>query len=144
MIDWLMPYLQYEQMEWVVFVVAFVSATVLPGGSEVVLLGAITGNPDKFWIFLGMATLGNALGAMTGYLMGRFIPEKEKEGKAIAWLKKYGYFALLMTWIPLFGDAIPIAAGWLRLNPLICAVMAALGKGARYLAISSALLPFVS
>lgn len=142
--DWLLPLLQHDQIEWAVFLAAFVSATVLPGGSEVVLLGAITGNPDRFWSFIAIATVGNALGGMTGYAIGRFIPEKKKEGKALAWLHKYGVFALVMTWVPLFGDALPVAAGWLRLNPWACAAMCALGKGLRYVALSSAYLPLIT
>ena len=77
-----------------------------------------------------IAMLGNALGGMTGWCIGRFIPERKKEGKALAWLHKYGYWALLMTWLPLFGDALPIAAGWLRLKALPCFLLIALGKGA--------------
>ena len=68
----------------------------------------------------------------------------EKEGKALAWLHKYGYWALLMTWLPLFGDALPIAAGWLRLKALPCLLLIALGKGLRYAVVAGAVLPLAA
>ena len=113
-VAWLMELFRSEHIEFALFAAAFISATVLPGGSEAVLAGAVAGTPSRVVEFVLIAMLGNALGGMTGWCIGRFIPERKKEGKALAWLHKYGYWALLMTWLPLFGDALPIAAGWLR------------------------------
>lgn len=62
----------------------------------------------------------------------------------MAWLHKYGYWALLMTWLPLFGDALPIAAGWLRLKALPCLLLIALGKGLRYAVVAGAVLPLAA
>ena len=132
MIENLLTLFQHESIEFVLFVAAFISATVIPGGSEAVLLGAVAAQPDRTLEFVLIAMVGNTLGGMTGYLIGRFIPEKKKEGRALAWLHKYGIWAVFFSWVPLFGDALPVAAGWLRLNPWLTALFVALGKGARY------------
>ena len=132
MIENLLTLFQHESIELVLFVAAFISATVIPGGSEAVLLGAVAAQPDRTLEFVLIAMVGNTLGGMTGYLIGRFIPEKKKEGRALAWLHKYGIWAVFFSWVPLFGDALPVAAGWMRLNPWLTALFVALGKGARY------------
>lgn len=132
MIENLLTLFQHESIELVLFVAAFISATVIPGGSEAVLLGAVAAQPDRTLEFVLIAMVGNTLGGMTGYLIGRFIPEKKKESRALAWLHKYGIWAVFFSWVPLFGDALPVAAGWLRLNPWLTALFVALGKGARY------------
>ena len=95
---------------WGLFAAAFISATILPGGSEFVLMALLAKHPDQFWQAIAVATAGNTLGGLTSYWLGRLLPNKA-EGRAIEWLKKYGYWALLMSWIPLFGDAICVAAG---------------------------------
>lgn len=132
MIENLLTLFQHESIELVLFVAAFISATVIPGGSEAVLLGAVAAQPDRTLEFVLIAMVGNTLGGMTGYLIGRFIPEKKKEDRALAWLHKYGIWVVFFSWVPLFGDALPVAAGWLRLNPWLTALFVALGKGARY------------
>lgn len=143
-VAWLMELFRSEHIEFALFAAAFISATVLPEGSEAVLAGAVAGTPSRVVEFVLIAMLGNALGGMTGWCIGRFIPERKKEGKALAWLHKYGYWALLMTWLPLFGDALPIAAGWLRLKALPCFLLIALGKGLRYAVVACAVLPLAA
>ena len=156
-VAWLMELFRSEHIEFALFAAAFISATVLPGGSEAVLAGAVAGTPSRVVEFVLIAMLGNALGGMTGWCIGRFfffgfedadvlawLPERKKEGKALAWLHKYGYWALLMTWLPLFGDALPIAAGWLRLKALPCFLLIALGKGLRYAVVACAVLPLAA
>lgn len=121
-VAWLMGLFRSEHIEFALFAAAFISATVLPGGSEAVLAGAVAGTPSRVVEFVLIAMLGNAL----------------------AWLHKYGYWALLMTWLPLFGDALPIAAGWLRLKALPCFLLIALGKGLRYAVVAGAVLPLAA
>ena len=82
-----------------------------------------------------VATIANTLGGMTSYGIGRVIPNKA-EGRALAWFQRYGEWALLLSWVPLIGDAMCVAAGWLRINPWLALLMMALGKFARYLAIA--------
>lgn len=121
---------------WGLFLSAFVSATVLPGNSEIVLVGVLMKFPTLFWQSIVVATLGNTLGGMTSYAIGRVLPNKV-ESKALAWLRRYGEWVLLLSWVPLVGDALCVAAGWLRINPWLALLMLAIGKYARYLAVAA-------
>lgn len=118
------------------FVASFFAATLLPGGSEAVLFGVLKYNPHQFWPALAVATLGNTLGGMSSYLIGRIIPQ-HKQLKGIKWVQRYGSPTLLLSWVPIVGDPLCVAAGWLRLNPWLSALFMALGKFARYLAIAA-------
>ena len=120
---------------WALFASSFLAATLLPGGSEVVLFGVLKLHPGHFWSAIGVATLGNTLGGMSSYLIGRVIPQK-KHMPGLPALQKYGSPALLFSWLPLVGDPLCVAAGWLRLDPWLSALFIALGKFARYLAIA--------
>jgi membrane protein YqaA with SNARE-associated domain len=117
------------------FVASFISATVLPGGSEVVLIALIHKYPEVIWRAVGVATIGNTLGGMTSYLLGRLIPNRVRS-MAIIYLNRYGYWALLFSWLPLLGDALCVAAGWLRFNPWYSLVLLAIGKLVRYVLIA--------
>lgn len=118
------------------FLSSFLAATLLPGGSEAVLFGVLKLNPDLFWPALAAATTGNTLGGMSSYLIGRLLPERNKPSRELAWVRRYGAPALLLSWAPLVGDALCVAAGWLRLGPWGCALFMALGKFARYLLVA--------
>lgn len=118
------------------FVASFVSATVLPGGSEVVLIALAHKYPDTVWRAVGVAAVGNTLGGMTSYLLGRLIPNRV-QARAIIHLRRYGYWALLFSWVPLFGDAMCVAAGWLRFNPWLTMWMLAIGKLCRYVLLAA-------
>jgi len=78
---------------WVLFSTGFLSATLLPGGSEANLIASLNLGDNAPWLLVLVATLGNSLGGMTNYWLGRLIPDKtsqEKHGhKAIRWVKKY-------------------------------------------------------
>lgn len=113
------------------FLSSFLAATLLPGGSEAVLFGVLKMQPELFWPALGVATLGNTLGGMSSYVLGRFLPQG-KPGRGLDWVRRYGVAVLLLSWAPLVGDALCVAAGWLRLNPWSAALFIAVGKFARY------------
>jgi membrane protein YqaA with SNARE-associated domain len=117
------------------FLSSFLAATLLPGGSEAVLFGVLKLNPGLLWPALALATLGNTLGGMSSYLIGRILPER-KPAKWLGFVHRYGSPALLLAWAPLIGDALCIAAGWLRLNVVYVAFFMAVGKLARYLVIA--------
>ncbi|MGB3429325.1 MAG: YqaA family protein [Burkholderiaceae bacterium] len=113
------------------FAASFVAATILPGGSEFVLIGVIHKHPDALWQAIAVATVGNTLGGVTSYWMGRLLPNRV-QSKAIITLHKYGYWALLLSSLPLVGDALAVCAGWLRLNPWLTLAAFAVGKLFRY------------
>lgn len=113
------------------FASSFLAATLLPGGSEAVLFGVLRAYPDALWSALGIATLGNTLGGMVSFGMGWLLPQTQQL-KHVEKLRRYGTPALLLAWAPLIGDALCLAAGWLRLNWWQAALFMAIGKFARY------------
>jgi membrane protein YqaA with SNARE-associated domain len=121
---------------WALFGSSFLAATLLPGGSEAVLFGVLKLYPEQLWPALGVATLGNTLGGMSSYLIGRLIPQK-KDLRGLPVLQRYGSPALLLAWVPFVGDPLCVAAGWLRLDPWLSALFMAVGKFARYLAVAT-------
>ena len=121
---------------WALFAASFLAATLLPGGSEAALYAVLTLHPDQYWPALGVATLGNTLGGMSSYLIGRIIPQK-KDVPGLQAARKFGSPALLLAWVPFIGDPLCVAAGWLRLNPWLSALFMGFGKFARYVAIAT-------
>ena len=121
------------------FASAFVSATVLPGNSEIVLAAVLKAFPERFAQAIALATLGNTLGGLTAYGVGRLIPQRKvPDGRSLAWVRRYGAAALLLSWVPVIGDALCAAAGWLRVPLWSSALALFLGKLARYLAVAQA------
>jgi membrane protein YqaA with SNARE-associated domain len=118
------------------FASAFLSATLLPGGSEVVLFGVLKLHPQSLWPALWLATVGNTLGGMTSVLVGRLFPDKLTENRALAWARRHGAPILLLSWVPIIGDALCVAAGWLRLKWLPVMLFMAIGKFVRYLLVA--------
>ena len=124
---------------WGLFLSAFVSSTLLPGGSEAVLmLLAAEGAGDKTALLV-VATLGNTLGGMSSWALGRIIawrfPARRiaaKEQRAIARIRRWGSPALLLSWLPVVGDPLCLAAGWLRIHWLPSMLFIAAGKAGRY------------
>ena len=121
---------------WALFASSFLAATLLPGGSEAVLFGVLALHPSEYWPALVVATLGNTLGGMSSYLVGRVIPQKDGL-PGLPTVRKYGAPALILSWVPLLGDPLCVAAGWLRLNPWLAVAFMALGKFGRYVAVAA-------
>jgi len=122
---------------WALFASSFLAATLLPGGSEAVLFGVLRLHPEQYWAAIGLATLGNTLGGMSSYLIGRIIPQKQ-ELPGLPTMRRYGSPALLLSWVPFIGDPLCVAAGWLRLDPWLSALFVAVGKLARYIVVAAA------
>lgn len=121
------------------FVSAFVSSTILPGNSEIVLAAAIAHSPSLLWPAVTFATIGNTAGGMTSWLLGRLIPADRGEKlapRAIAWARRWGVAALLLSWVPIIGDALCVASGWLRQDWRLAAIAIAAGKFVRYVIIA--------
>jgi membrane protein YqaA with SNARE-associated domain len=113
------------------FISSLLGATLLPGGSEAVLFGVLKAYPDTLWLALLIATLGNTAGGMISFGMGWLLPQTQQL-KHVEKVRRYGTPVLLLAWTPLLGDALCLAAGWLRLNWWQAAVFMAIGKFARY------------
>ncbi len=113
------------------FASSFLGATLLPGGSEAVLFAVLKAYPDSLWTALLIATFGNTLGGMVSYLMGWLLPQTQQL-KHVDKVRRFGTPVLLLAWLPLLGDALCLAAGWLRLCWWQAALFMAIGKFARY------------
>ena len=118
---------------------AFFAATILPGGSEFVLVLLDLSSYRSFWTLWLVATLGNTLGGLVSYFMGRIIPESKTTQPSlqtgIARVQRYGSPILLLSWVPIIGDVLCVAAGWLRINLRNTVIFIGLGKAARYAAV---------
>ena len=147
-----------------VFVISFISATLLPLGSEPAVFGLIKLNPDLFWPTILVATVGNTLGGLVSWWMGygahqalnkvRTYPAQANSDspqqspslgdkmhyRALVWLEKLGPKACLLAWLPGVGDPLCAVAGWLKMPFLPCAIYMAIGKFVRYVVMSSLLL----
>jgi membrane protein YqaA with SNARE-associated domain len=130
-----------------VFVVAFVSATLLPLGSEPAVMGLVKLNPELFWPAVLVATGGNTLGGMVTYWMGygaerayERIAHRSPEARALRWLQRLGPKGCLLSWLPVVGDPLCAVAGWLKLPFWPCVAYMAIGKFARYVTMTTALL----
>ncbi len=126
-----------------VFVIALVSATLLPLGSEPAVFGYVKLHPDQFWITVLVATAGNTLGGVIDYWMGRgashALPPKG-HSRYLGWFERLGPRTLLLAWLPAVGDPLCAVAGWLRLPFWPCVLWMTIGKLARYACFTALLL----
>ncbi|WP_261389169.1 YqaA family protein [Ferrimonas balearica] len=129
---------------WGLFISAFVAATLAPGGSEAILAYLVTQGEWSLPVLLLAATVGNTLGSMTSYAIGRYVhrhksPEdlvSGRESRVLGWVQRYGIWSLLLAWLPVVGDAIPLLAGWFRFPILFSTLLIFIGKFLRYLAVA--------
>lgn len=129
---------------WELFASAFISSTILPGGSEALLAYLVTTGNYRVENLIAVATLGNTLGAMTtwglGMIAAKTMPAatllpKEKQ-KALAVVESRGLWILFFSWLPIVGDAFCFVGGWLKL-PLVSAfIIILLGKFSRYIVVA--------
>jgi membrane protein YqaA with SNARE-associated domain len=130
------------------FVVALVSATLLPLGSEPALLGLVKLNPELFWPAVLVATAGNTIGGAISYATGYYVergfekvahhpPPGGASARARAWLSRFGPPACLLSWLPIVGDPLCAVAGWLRLPFWPCVAYMGAGKFARYVTMTA-------
>ncbi|MGF3094224.1 YqaA family protein [Cronobacter sakazakii] len=125
------------------FTSSFLSATLLPGSSEAVLVALLVSVKTAPWLLVLTATIGNSLGGLTNVILGRLFPLRESsrwQERAQGWLQRFGAPALLLSWLPLVGGLLCLLAGWLRLpwGPVI--FFLCLGKALRYIIIAAATL----
>ena len=125
------------------FVSSFLSATLLPGNSEVVLVAMLLSGVSQPWLLVVIATMGNSLGGLTNVILGRFFPLRETsrwQEKAVGWLKRYGAATLLLSWMPVIGDLLCLLAGWMRISWGPVLFFLCLGKAVRYVLVAWATL----
>ncbi|MBF6039031.1 DedA family protein [Pseudomonas sp. P154a] len=124
------------------FLAAFGAATLLPLQSEAVLVGLLLSDRYWLWSLLAIATLGNVLGSLVNWWLGRSI-ERFRDRRwfpvsprhleqARQHYQRYGHWSLLLSWVPIIGDPLTLVAGVMR-EPLgRFLLMVTLAKAARY------------
>jgi len=166
--EWFTPFVT-QLLHWLafpehglstVFVISFISATLLPLGSEPAVFGLIKLNPDLFWSAILVGTAGNTLGGMVSWWMGygahqavdivrqrKAHADKDPSSmndrihaRALTWLEQLGPKACLLSWLPVIGDPLCAVAGWLKMPLLACTVYMAIGKFLRYVVMTSLLM----
>lgn len=120
------------------FFTSFAAATLIPLPSEAALWGYLILYPDDAVLAVTVATVGNTLGGMTTYALGLLIPAETQSGmnqKVIQYLRRFGAPLTFFAWLPIVGDALCAAAGWLRIRWWAALAFMAAGRLARYVAV---------
>lgn len=130
------------------FIAGFLSGSVLPFSSEVVLVGLLAGGA-KVWGVLIWGTIGNSLGSYVNYLIGTLGKEEwitkyagvkpEKLQKGMRYVRRYGAWAGLLSWMPVIGELITVAMGYLRINQFASIATIVIGKFLRYIVLAMAM-----
>jgi membrane protein YqaA with SNARE-associated domain len=140
--SWLQSWMSADAGLIGLFASALLSATVLPGSSEVVMIALITAYPAQAWPAFWVALAGNLLGAALTFGMGHAVRQGyerfqrlrfELDAKQLERVRRWGPPALMLSFVPLAGDALVLAAGWLKLPLAQSMAYIAVGKAARYL-----------
>ena len=130
----------FQSLHWIVFTSGLVSSTLLPGNSEAVFSISVIDAPEHATTLLLAVTLGNTLGGVISWGMGRLIAirypaqdlVKPAHARAVTTIRRWGGPALLLSWVPVIGDPLCVAAGWLKTAPLSSLLYIATGKLIRY------------
>lgn len=128
----------------ILFGSAFLAATILPFYSEVVLFAQLRAGGDPV-VLVAIATLGNTLGAVVNWFLGRYLLHFQDRRwfyfsatqieKAQTWFQRYGFWSLLMAWLPVGGDALTLIAGIMRVRLWLFLVLVGTGKALRYISV---------
>lgn len=128
------------------FASAFISSTVAPGGSEAVLAYLVAQHTHPVTELVAVASFGNTLGALTTWWLGLWAANKYpaetmlsgNRQQSLNTVRRWGSWALLLSWLPLIGDGLCFAGGWLRLSLLSSLIAIFCGKVLRYAAVAYA------
>lgn len=128
------------------FLIALLSASILPLQSEAVLVGLLLSHNYPIWLLLTVASVGNVLGSLLNWYLGKYLqhfqqrrwfPVKpEQLEKASRWYLKYGKWSLLLSWVPIIGDPLTVIAGVLREPFLPFLLLVTIAKVSRYLVLA--------
>ena len=126
------------------FASSFLAATILPFYSEVVLFAQLRDGGDAAAL-VATATAGNTLGAVVNWVLGRYLLHFRDRRwfyfsgaqieRAQRWFQRYGFWSLLLAWMPVGGDALTLIAGIMKVRMWIFLLLVGTGKGLRYLSV---------
>ena len=135
------------------FLSSFLSATILPGQSEIALTSLIILNNHSLSFLVFIASLGNILGSLFNWFIGCKLERFKKKKwfpvtdlqlkKASNWYHKYGKWTLLLSWVPFVGDPITIVAGIFRVPIIHFILIVSFAKTMRYIFIACIALSFI-
>ncbi|MER2018324.1 YqaA family protein [Pseudomonas simiae] len=135
------------------FFAAFGAATLLPLQSEAVLVGLLLSRHYSLWLLLGIATLGNVLGSVVNWWLGRWVehfktrrwfPVSDKQlDKARNHYERWGHWTLLLSWVPIIGDPLTLVAGVMREPLWRFLLLVTLAKSVRYGVLAAVTLQWV-
>ena len=135
------------------FLSSFLSATILPGQSEIALTSLIILNNHSLSFLVFIASLGNVLGSLLNWFIGCKLERFKKKNwfpvtelqlkKASNWYHKYGKWSLLLSWVPFIGDPITIVAGIFRISIMHFILIVSFAKTMRYVFIAFIALNFI-
>jgi membrane protein YqaA with SNARE-associated domain len=114
----------------------FLAATLVPLPSEAALVVYLHFHPGHTALAVAVATVANTAGGMTSYLIGRLIPQRTLNSRALTWIHRFGAPATFVAFLPIIGDALCLAAGWLRVHWLGALGFMAAGRLTRYLVVA--------
>ena len=125
---------------------AFIAATLLPTASEAVLVGLLLSDRHPVAMLLLVASVGNVLGSVVNWCLGRWIEhfrgsswfpiKPQAMARAQRWYQRYGKWSLLLSWAPVVGDPLTVAAGIMREPFLVFLLLVTLAKVGRYLVLA--------
>ena len=136
------------------FAAAFLAATIVPFSSEIVLATALTTSGQPWTALIAVATVGNVLGSIVNWYLGRALAsekaariirvKRENLARAESWYHRWGRWSLLLSWAPLIGDPLTVAAGVLREPFGRFVLLVAIAKTARYAVLAFLVTGFIS
>ena len=129
------------------FTAAGLAATILPAQSEIVLAGMVLSGRYDIPALIAVASAGNVLGSLVNWVLGRSIAgfenrrwfpvSRESVARAEAWYRRYGYWSLLLSWVPVIGDPLTVVAGVLREPLPVFLTLVTIAKVGRYIAVAA-------
>ncbi len=132
------------------FLASFLAATLLPAQSELTLAALLMREAAPVWLLLAVATAGNTAGSSVNWLLGRSLARFQGRrwfpasaaalARAERWYRRYGRWSLLLSWAPVVGDPLTLAAGVLREPFPSFVLMTLAAKLGRYLVVAAATL----
>ncbi len=124
------------------FLAALMAATILPMQSEAALVGLLVTGAYPVWLLVVVASLGNVLGSLINWLLGRGIERFRGQrwfpvtsaalDRAQGWYRRYGKWSLLLSWLPVIGDPLTVVAGLAREPLLVFLALVTVAKAGRY------------
>ena len=135
------------------FVTALAAATILPMQSEAALVALLLADTYPPWLLVAVASLGNVLGSAINWLLGRAIERfrdrpwfpagRDALSRAQRWYQRYGKWSLVLSWAPVVGDPLTVAAGVMREPFAVFLLLVAIAKIGRYVVLAAITLNWV-